>query len=138
MPPYRSEPDPEDHERLRTDEVIWLITVRKDGQPQPVPVWHLWDGERIFIYAREGSQKLRNIASNPRVALVLDTRDHGDRVIRMDGAARVTRDPVSPVEHQSFLERYRPGLVRIGRTPETFARDYTCAIEIQPDRWYIW
>ena len=25
--------------RLRDEEIVWLTTVRRDGQPQSVPVW---------------------------------------------------------------------------------------------------
>lgn len=29
--------------RLREEEIAWITTVRRDGQPQPVPVWFLWE-----------------------------------------------------------------------------------------------
>ncbi len=35
--------------RLRQEEIVWLTTVRSDGQPQSVPVWFLWEGETFFI-----------------------------------------------------------------------------------------
>ncbi len=34
--------------RLREEMIIWLTTVRSDGQPQSVPVWFLWDGEQVL------------------------------------------------------------------------------------------
>ncbi len=46
--------------------MIWLTTVRSDGQPQSVPVWFLWDGETFVVYSRPGQQKLKNIGSNAR------------------------------------------------------------------------
>ncbi len=33
-------------ERLRTDMIGWLTTVRSDGQPQTFPIWFLWDDGR--------------------------------------------------------------------------------------------
>jgi len=62
--------------RLRREEVAWLTTVRPDGQPQSVPVWFLWDGASFLIYSRQGRQKLKNIARNPRVDLNLNSDDH--------------------------------------------------------------
>jgi hypothetical protein len=32
-------------DRLRSEEIAWLTTVRLDGQPQSVPVRFLWDGK---------------------------------------------------------------------------------------------
>jgi Pyridoxamine 5'-phosphate oxidase len=32
-------------ERLRTDLILWLTTVRPGGQPQSTPVWFHFDGE---------------------------------------------------------------------------------------------
>ncbi len=45
--------------RLREEAIIWLTTVRSDGQPQSVPVWFLWEGETFLVYSQPGRQKLR-------------------------------------------------------------------------------
>ena len=29
--------------RLREEQIIWMTTVRSDGQPQSVPVWFFWE-----------------------------------------------------------------------------------------------
>ena len=59
--------------RLSQEPIIWLTTVRHDGTPQPSPVWFLWDGESVLIYSQPATQKLRNIARNPHVALTTGT-----------------------------------------------------------------
>jgi hypothetical protein len=42
--------------RLREEQIIWMTTVRSDGQPQSVPVWFFWDGEKFLVYSlRVGS-----------------------------------------------------------------------------------
>jgi PPOX class probable F420-dependent enzyme len=51
--------------RLREEQTIWMMTVRSDGQPQSVPVWFLWDGEKFLVYSQPGRQKLRNTERNP-------------------------------------------------------------------------
>ena len=58
--------------RLREEVLAWLVTVRADGQPQPSPVWFLWDGESFLVYSQAGRQKVRNIERNPLVSLHLD------------------------------------------------------------------
>jgi PPOX class probable F420-dependent enzyme len=59
--------------RLREEQIIWMTTVRSDGQPQSVPVWFFWDGEKFLVYSQPGRQKLRNIERNPRVDLNLNS-----------------------------------------------------------------
>jgi hypothetical protein len=41
----------------------------------------------ILFYSRQGKQKLRNIADNPKVSLGLDVTDIGN-IVRMEGIAR--------------------------------------------------
>ena len=71
--------------RLREEAIIWLTTVRSDGQPQSVPVWFLWEGETFLVYSQPGRQKLR-----------------------------------------------------IGFDPNGFARSYSVALRVTPDRWQVW
>jgi PPOX class probable F420-dependent enzyme len=39
-------------ERLQDEIIAWLVTVRGDGQPQPSPVWFLWQDPDILVYSR--------------------------------------------------------------------------------------
>ncbi len=71
--PTGSRPD----RRLREELIVWLTTVRADGQPQTSPVWFLWDGETFLIYSRPDAARLRNIAANRRVSLNLDGNGRG-------------------------------------------------------------
>jgi PPOX class probable F420-dependent enzyme len=72
-----SVPDPNDRQgrrilkRLRDELIIWLTTVRADGQPQSVPVWFLWDGDSFRMFSQPGKPKLDNMGRNPRVGLHL-------------------------------------------------------------------
>src|SRR3970040_2306872 len=63
--------------RLNAEKIIWLTTVRKDGMPQPVPVWFWWDGGTVLIFTQPGSQKLRNLEHNAKAALHLDSNGRG-------------------------------------------------------------
>jgi PPOX class probable F420-dependent enzyme len=124
--------------RLREEIMIWLTTVRSDGQPQSVPVWFLWDGEAFLIYSQPGKQKLKNIGRNPRVGLHLNANDRGDDVVRAEGTAEVVHD-ISPAnEVGEYLEKYRESIARIGLDPEGFARAYSVELRVTPDRWRVW
>src|SRR3954447_15735336 len=93
---HLSEPDRQRvQDRLRSNLMAWLTTVRPDGQPVSVPVWFLAreDGT-IVVYSRASKAKLRNIAENPKVSLGLDVTDIGRNIVRVEGVAR--HDPTLP------------------------------------------
>ena len=67
--------------RLNEEIIGWLTTVSPTGQPQPIPVWFLWDGESFLLYSRPGQAKLANIARSPRVSLNLDGDGSGGDIV---------------------------------------------------------
>jgi PPOX class probable F420-dependent enzyme len=68
-----------------------LATVQEDGAPYIVPVWHDYDGEALYIVAREKSQYVQHIRREPRVALsILD----GAQVLVL-GRAEIVEGPVT-------------------------------------------
>ncbi len=120
---------------LREEETIWFTTVRADGQPQPVPVWFLWDGGTFLIYSQPRNQKLRNIQANGRVSLNLGRDDH---VVRFEGRAEIAEDAPPATDVPEYVEKYRDGIARIGMTPESFATAYSVPIRVRPTRFYSW
>ncbi len=108
--------------RLRDEEIVWLTTVRSDGQPQSVPVWFLWDGGTFLVYSMPDQQKLRNIRNNLRVALNLNSNPHGGNVVRIEGTAEIAEDAPPATEVGEYVEKYRAAIARIGFDPDGFAR----------------
>src|SRR5437667_11024543 len=99
--------------RLRSEEVIWLTTVRADGQPQTSPVWFLWDGERFLIYSRPTSRKVPNIRGNPRVSLNLDGDAEGGDIITIEGTAEIDEQAPLANEVETYVEKYREHIKRL-------------------------
>jgi PPOX class probable F420-dependent enzyme len=124
--------------RLREEEIVWMTTVRADGQPQSVPVWFLRDENEFLIYSQPNRQKLKNIARNPRVGLNLNSNEHGGDVVRMEGTARIVEDAPPASEIGPYVEKYRESIARIGFDVEGFAREYSTAVWITPERWQVW
>src|SRR5919204_5045708 len=85
--------------RLRSEPILWLVTVRPDGTPQPVPIWFIWDGKRIVLYSQPNTPKLRNIARSPKVALHFDGNGDGGDIIVISGEAKI--DPQTPPIHEN-------------------------------------
>jgi PPOX class probable F420-dependent enzyme len=120
--------------RLREDIVVWLTTVRPDGQPQSTPVWFVWDGDReVLIYSIPNQQKLRNIAANPKVSLHFNDHD-GDDVVALEGEARIDADAPSNERHEAYAEKYREPIAKIGYDVPKFAKHYTAAIRVRITR----
>jgi PPOX class probable F420-dependent enzyme len=87
---------------FETVPVARLATIRPDGQPHIVPVTFAVDGDRIYtaVDAKPKSsrdlQRLRNIAAEPRVAMLADHYEPDwARLwwIRADGHAAILTEP---------------------------------------------
>jgi len=124
--------------RLRDEEIAWMTTVRGDGQPQSVPVWFLWDGEGFLIYSQEDRQKLKNIARNPRVGINLNSNETGGDVVRVEGTAEIAENAPPADEVEAYVEKYRQSIARIGFDVDGFARAYSVAVRVTPERWQVW
>jgi PPOX class probable F420-dependent enzyme len=128
-------PSKRDHveRRLRSNLMAWLTTVRPNGQPETVPVWfYMRDDETVLLYSRPDAVKLRNIALNPRVTLVLDVTDIGRDVIRVEGIAQVARDHPVATEVPGYLAKYLERMSALLGSPERFAEDFSVAVVIVP------
>ena len=124
--------------RLKEEEIAWMTTVRSDGQPQTVPVWFLWDDDGFLIYSQPNRQKLKNISRNPRVGLNLNTNEQGNDVVRLEGTASIDEDAPLSSEVTPYVEKYRESIARIGYDVEGFARAYSVAVRVTPERWQVW
>jgi PPOX class probable F420-dependent enzyme len=124
--------------RLREEQIIWMTTVRSDGQPQSVPVWFFWDGEEFLVYSQPGRQKLRNIERDPRVGLNLNSNAQGGDVVRAEDTAEIVEDAPPATGVPEYVEKYRDAIARIGFDPDGFARAFSVALQVTPTRWQVW
>lgn len=56
-------------ETVRLSKWAHIATVGGDGKPDVVPVWPAWQDDTVWIFSHSNSVKVRNIASNPDVAM---------------------------------------------------------------------
>ncbi|MBK9178786.1 MAG: PPOX class F420-dependent oxidoreductase [Acidimicrobiales bacterium] len=54
---------------LERPNYVHLCTLLPDGSPTSIPVWVGLEGDRILVGSGTGTQKARNVARDPRVAL---------------------------------------------------------------------
>jgi PPOX class probable F420-dependent enzyme len=124
-------------ERLRTDLILWLGTVRPDGRPHLVPVWFLWDGSTILLFSIPKNQKVYNLRQNNRVVVALDDTYEGDDVVTLEGTAELLDDPtIKPTTVADYVAKYAGEIAEMGSTAEQIAAEYSQAIRITPTRLY--
>ncbi len=115
--------------------MVWLVTAGADRRPQAVPVWFLWDGKSVLIYAQPGV-KVRHVQANPYVELHLNTDESGNEVIRMSGYAAVAKSHPSAHKVPAYVRKYRSDIKGFGWTPEEFSRRYPFAIRVRRLRFH--
>jgi PPOX class probable F420-dependent enzyme len=121
--------------RLQTNLMAWLTTVTPAGRPDSVPVWFLLrDDNSILIYSQPGKTKLRNLATNPNVALGLDVTDIGRDIIRIEGTATHTQGHPPANQVREYAAKYTERIGAIFGTVENFAAEFSEAIVITPTR----
>ncbi len=120
-------------QRLRDDIVVWLTTVRPDGQPQTSAVWFLWDGETFLIFSMP-NLKVRNLRQNPHVALALDDTRRGGDVITVEGTATLIEDGSMSATYEPYVRKYQAEMERINLPAERMAQLYSVGLRITPTR----
>jgi PPOX class probable F420-dependent enzyme len=118
-------------ERLQKELVIWLTTGGE--RPQSVPVWFLWEDESLLVYSVPG-KKVRQIQAHPNVHLNFNSTPTGGDVVRLEGRAEVLKGHPLASENPAYVRKYAAQIKRLGMEPESFAREYSIAIRIRPEK----
>jgi len=74
---------------LRDNEVGRLATIGADGLPHVVPVCYIYRSGSLWIATDYETKKLRNLLSNNKVALVVDTGYDSNRGMLIQGYAKI-------------------------------------------------
>lgn len=135
-------------QRLRTDQIIWLITVRPDGRPHVIPVGFFWDGQTFLIFSEPNKQKLRNVRHNPHVMLALDgTGNLGWDVVVAEGTAELLNEttlsivrayPAIAEKFDAWLQiAHEGGFISKDRDMQAMLADYSQPIRVTPTRFLV-
>jgi PPOX class probable F420-dependent enzyme len=133
--------------RLSIDEVhafldsrpgwIVLTTIGRDGYPHSVPIGYFRVGNEVYIGCRAGTQKLKNIARNPRVSVLLETGSSMADIkgVLIQGEAEVYTDPENVLRLAREQARWR-GVPEAQRPTE--ARPTAAYIRVSPRKIISW
>ena len=135
-------------QRLRTDQIVWLTTVRPDGRPHVVPVGFFWDGQTFLICSEPNTQKLRNVRHNPHVMLALDgTGNLGYDVVVVEGTAELLNEtslnilrayPGGTEKFAAWLHiAHEAGFINKDRDMQAMLADYSQPIRVTPTRFLV-
>lgn len=83
---------PESHRYLLNGKVATLGTIGPDGRPQLTEVWFLADGETVSLSLNNTRQKIKNLAANPAVSILLLDLAVPDRYLEIRGDAEIVPD----------------------------------------------
>src|SRR5258707_4696148 len=121
-----------------------LATADAAGAPHNVPLCYWFDGERIYFAIDEkhkrqgglGLKRMRNIAENPRVAVVIDHYEEDWSqlaYVMIRGQARVVEDPEEYIVALRHLrDKY---LLYRGMT---LTPEKNPIVKIEPERVHVW
>jgi len=85
--------------------VAVLATVNGRGRPHAAPVWYLYNDGTFVVSIGRGSQKHRNVESNPEITLVVDRRTLPYYAVMAQGRAEIG-EPLTDAERRELAVRY--------------------------------
>lgn len=119
---------------LRRDHVLWLSSVSNDGHPHLVPLWFMWDGDRIVAFSKPNARKVRNLRSEPRTMLAVGTPGPDFEVELIEARAELPQAPAAELMPRGFASKYRRLLKGAGLSAQRFAEVYSQPIVLRPTR----
>ncbi len=125
---------PSTERALRGCPVLWLSSVSADGRPHVVPVWFVWDGERIVLFSKPNARKLRNLRCEPRAMVAIGAPGPRFDVELIEAHAEVPCAVAATLMPPAFVAKYRPLLRRSGLSIERFTEVYSQPIVLRPTR----
>ena len=107
--------------------LVRLATVDADGAPHVVPIWFVYEGQRIWMTPRERSTWWPNVQREPRVAVVIDEEPPPYRKVIVRGAVEIVH---GLGEDDAWRDRYRRIATRY--VPEDAADAYLTTTHDEP------
>lgn len=136
--------EPAIREFIESARIAHLATASGTGEPHNIPLCFWFDGTRFYFVIDEkpkrergiAIKRMRNIAENPRVALVIDHYEEDWKrlaYVLVHGIARVVEDEAEYARAIQHLRHKYAQYHAMTLTPES-----NPAVRIDPDRIHAW
>lgn len=109
------------------------------AQPHVTPVWFAWDGESLYISAFISTRKAREVSENPRISVLIDTKEP-TRAVLLEGVAEVIVETVEVERISEWIYARYVGEAEVKGDPYTgWARDpENRIIKLKPEKVFAW
>jgi PPOX class probable F420-dependent enzyme len=117
-----------------------LATTNPDGSLHMVAVWFWFDGTHLFVATASGSRKARNLQSNPKVSLMIDSRDPAASCgITIAGTAQILTGDASRQKNAEIHGKYLSTIALAdARVGPVFAAWDDVTLQITPSSVIAW
>jgi PPOX class probable F420-dependent enzyme len=115
-----------------------LATISSRGEPHVVPVFFTYSEGKVYIHTDRSSAKVRNLLSNPNVAVAVYD---GDEAVVIRGTARIVDDDEFVQRTREHIAKYRIRLDARGQDDvgvPLFDWKTRCVVEISSRQMDFW
>jgi PPOX class probable F420-dependent enzyme len=132
--------DPLARELLDGRYIATVASSNPDGSIHMVAVWYWFDGANIFVTTSSRSRKARNLQANPKVSLMIDSRDvAASRGVTISGTAKFLTGDASRKQNSKIHEKYlSPAALADPKVGPIFAAWDDVTIQITPTSVITW
>ncbi len=132
--------DPLVKQFLEKTYVATLASQNQDGSIHMVAVWYWFDGVKVFVATASRSRKARNLQSNPKASLMIDSRDPAASCgITLIGTAQMLSGNASKELNSRIHAKYMsPAAIADPKVGPVFSAWDDVTIEITPSSIIAW
>ena len=126
-------------EFLKSQKVLRLSTIDKDGIPHIVPVWYSYNRKVIQIGTNTRTRKVKNIKNNSQVSFCVDVGINAPNIYGVMGqglASLVLEKSKVKRIAKKILSRYFKTMDN--KSAIELWNDTDCIIEIIPEKFSVW
>ncbi len=122
-------------EQRMTDALnYWVATTRPNGHPHVTPTWAFWLDGRLYFDGSPETRRMRNVASQPHVAVHLED---GNEVVIVEGVVHKHGRP-TPSFAAQLVELYSAKYAALGYTPTADTWDEGGLYVLEPTLALAW
>ena len=122
---------------VRWARVCRMATVSAEEVPHLIPVCHALIGQKLYVGSGKDATKVRNLRTNPRIALTFDEySDHWSslRGVMVQGRARlIERGPEFTRAREALYEKYPQYAKEAALSPSD-----SVVVEVTPTNVFTW
>jgi nitroimidazol reductase NimA-like FMN-containing flavoprotein (pyridoxamine 5'-phosphate oxidase superfamily) len=129
---------------LKSQKLLYIATITKDGRPHNTPVWYVVEGQKIYFRVQPYKKKLKNMRINTYVSASIAS---GEKYTQLKGVSILAKckfldneKTISKI-NEMLLKRYE-GERNYSEMPsewrEKYQNEKRIIVELEPQEIYSW